>query len=212
LRENLSKSYLFQIPTEWLQPNTITVRFTINPHGRYQETGTAANFAEATNVLLDKGEPCLMFVPVRVMNAPTATTSLPRFGDIIERAKSLLPVENLRAYTQSEDLANLIVQPVPWRDGFPWYFRGFYVPGQEDLILARLVVRDRLSSDPPGCSVTHYVGMIHPNIRDFNGLGIVAQDLGILGTLYQRDLIFRMEVNSNPSPYNNPYAGRTLAH
>lgn len=195
LRNDKDKSYIFQIPPSWLQEGTLRLQMTINPLGISPETGSATNVIERSFYVIEKGAPCMVFIPVRVAGLSNITNiTYPWFWEIISRARTFLPIEDITVHYQSTDIAEY---------NFPWSYDGYEMPGDEDYIVFSLWCRDQTSSDPSGCSRTHWVGMLNAGTSTFNGQGIIGGD----------SMAVRLSTaNETGFLPNAPYGGRTLAH
>ncbi|WNG30225.1 fibronectin type III domain-containing protein [Cystobacter fuscus] len=212
LRPALDRGFLFQLPDSWTSAGSISLQFTVNPHATLPETGAASNtVGPAVFTFNSKASPCLVFVPVWTRPA-TISSNPPGLSQMVARARSLLPVERFKTFHKTSPLVKPVVHveviwtplpiPVPVIHDEPYDF-----PGDQDTAMAWLTIRDLTSSDPSGClDPSHWVGMVHPDEPDFNGLGL---------TSFNKDVLVRMDPGGNVSSLKSwglPMGGRTLAH
>jgi len=218
LRPSLLRSYLFQLPSSWVQAGSLSLQMTVDPMGALPETGGQANNTVSLGQpvqLIEKSSPCLQFV--RMRTASTIATDPPGFTEIINRAQSLMPVRDFRIFQSSTIIAKPVVKveivcgpappPIFWAcvPVIIVVSRPFDFQDDEDWAMTWLVTHDLLSADPPGCddTVTHWVGMVNPNVSGFNGKGT---------SMITQDALVRMEPGPTANAYNSPRGGRTLAH
>ncbi|HJU03675.1 MAG TPA: hypothetical protein VJ692_00885, partial [Nitrospiraceae bacterium] len=100
----------------------------------------------------------------------------------------------------------------------------FNMNDDQDWALFWLTVRDMLSSDPDGCTDTHWVGTVHERVSGFNGIGGIpglslsdlvddAPPVPLPDGPTSNDLVVRMEPDSaGMNAWDSVMGGRTLAH
>ena len=196
-RYDVNRNFLFRLPASWMaQPGQLRLVFSVNPLwiGPEVESARANNTIEQTYTIQDKGWPCAVFIPVRVEGIPEySIQQLPRFGDIIARAESFLPVRAIDIYYQNDDIAEY---------EFPWSYNGYELPDDQNWIQVSLWIRDQISADPSYCERTHYVGMVAPQEPSFNGIGMEPGDC----------LTFTARNTTTSFLPNSPKGGVNLAH
>lgn len=196
-RGDVNRSFLFRLPAAWAaNAGQVRLSFEVNPLGIVPEPTAlrANNKVEAVFTFNQKGVPCLRVIPVRVEGVPEySMNQLLRWNDILERAKSLLPIRDFYAFPDPDDVAEY---------EFPWSYNGYEIPGDESYVQISLWYRDQTSDDPDHCERTHYLGLVAPQVNGFNGIGLVGGD----------SLTVRMANGYNSYLPNDPYGGRTLAH
>ena len=85
------KSWLFQLPAQWIQAGTITLKATINLRGKDTEIdGGANNELNKTFTFVRKSPVCIAFVPVRSERG-VPTLFAPNHLFSIDMARRLLP-------------------------------------------------------------------------------------------------------------------------
>lgn len=94
LRNDLSSSFLFQLPDSWTQEGEIILTMIVNPYNAIPETGNAPNLISTTVKFNMKYRTCLAFVSVK---ADSGDVYRPyEFGShfqlVLNRAESLLPI------------------------------------------------------------------------------------------------------------------------
>ena len=195
-RADVNGNFLFQLPRSWVQPGQLRLVFSVNPFwiGPEVESVRANNTIEHTFTVQEKGWSCAVFIPVRVEGIPEySIQQLPRFGDIIARAESFLPIRAIDIFYQNDDIAEY---------EFPWSYNGYEMPDDKTYVQISLWFRDRTSADPSYCERTHYVGMVAPEEPRFNGIGMEPGD-SITFTARNTTIDFRP---------NSPEGGINLAH
>jgi len=107
MRANTTNTFLFELPPEWTRPgplayNFLQFRFTVNPDLAIPETPSnpLANntFVSGTIPIVRGGTPCLVMVPVHSIGPEYHAVDDPEFPSIIERARSLMPVEDFQLH------------------------------------------------------------------------------------------------------------------
>lgn len=214
LRNDLTRSYLFRLPDNWVnKAGQLTLRLEVDPEGSLPITGSRAD--DVVNLknpapLVKLPDSCLDFV--RIHTAKTIGANPPMLAEIVNRARSLLPVQAFQVRTSSETIHKLSfdVQIECWGPfcvPVLYIIRGPFDLAQKsdrNLALAELTFWDTLTPDFGNCSDSHLVGMVDPSQSPFNGQGL---------TTFSNDLLVRMEPSANGTPaFNSPYGGRTLAH
>lgn len=197
LRASPQSSLQVDLPGEWFAtPGDVQLVATINPTLSVPETGVSplANNTVSTTVnVVSLGTPCLVF---NVMNStlsnydPTAPAS--GFGQIMDRALSLLPVPGFSYFIRAGTINN-------GSAGEP-----FSMPADSQLALTALSAAHKLEKNPNGCPDTHWVGMFPAGVKDFNGLGDTPGG----------DLLIRMGLNQSNAglPWSSIRGGFALAH
>lgn len=200
LRGNLNRSFLFDLLPEWLnQEGSLQLQFMVNPNGTVPETGDTPfvnNIATATVNVGFKGTPCLIFT---VMSStypnydPNGPNSL--FGDIMDRALTLLPVPGFKWGIRGGSFT----KPVVTLTGIKG--RSFTIPSDTSWALTLLSAQQWLTKDPSGCPDTHWIGMFPSAETNFNGLGETPGNT----------LVIRMGAD-NSGNWMGPRGGYSLAH
>lgn len=191
LRSTLNRSFLFELPPEWVDydipfvPALLTFNMIVNANHDIPETPAsplANNSVELTQPgqLWRKGWPCIVTVPLLV-EGPEYFANGPGFNQILERARSLLPVEDLSVFTYA------VTEAVGDPD------EPFKIGNADDDVNdeAQSDALDCLEdldmeSDPCEDKDAHYLGMVHPSIPNFNGVSRRDSEV----------LIARFETNS----------------
>jgi hypothetical protein len=192
--------FLFELPR--LAPGILTMAMTVNPEQVMVETGPSpyANnsvLLPSSVQVVDKGMPCLVMLPV---NTPwgTYTHTSAGFYDILDRARSMLPVQALWFFSNHSPFENLLTGTM-----FNAGITNSGASNGQDAALDTVESVAEQTADPTGCPDTHWIGMIHPGTTNFNGLGFTPG----------RSVIVRMETNANGrQAFNAPLGGRTMAH
>ncbi|NQX01933.1 hypothetical protein HQ447_14850 [bacterium] len=199
-RGSIARSYNFVIPAELVQSGSMQFTLNVNNPRGMVETGVAnpyGNNSISTPVMqvLASGAPSIVCVPLATTDGTyTLDTSPGDFWAQIARARTLLPVSDIRVLTSAAVLKRWTVQYDPPKSGFTRF--GF--PGDQDEALTRLgAVQGEVSG--------HNVGMVHPAVSGFNGLG---------NTSGAKNLLARMEPGtaSPGNGWDSSRGGRTLAH
>jgi len=218
LRPSADRSFLWQLPSSWVQPGSLELEMTIDPRGALPETGDVApnsvTLGQAVQVR-DKGSPCVEF---KRMHTPiTIATNPPGFTSIMNRAKTLMPVEDFRLFQTGGLVSKLVFKveivcgpappPIFWACiPLPTFVpEPFDYPDDKDIAQVMLGVADFMSSDPDVCDNTRYhlVGMVSPTVSGFNGLA--TTDVVSLAMV-------RMVPEDGANAFNSPFGGRTMAH
>lgn len=192
VRSDLKHSFLFQMPDDWVKPgplpfaNLLTFSMTVNEQQAISETGSnpyADNTIGLKNpaVLVEKGWPCIVTVPMLTAYAPTYYANGPGWPMILERARTLLPIEDLSVFTFAA------TEPMGDPDE-PYKIGDSDDDTNDDAQSDALDDLDDidLESDPCDDKDAHYMGMVHPSNPGFNGVSRRDTDL----------LIVRMETNA----------------
>jgi hypothetical protein len=217
LRSNLNRSFLFNLPPEWLnETGPLELEMTVNPLGTGENANFANNVARATVNVIAGRTPCLVFKP---MSSPMGNYDLAGIDVILERATLLMPVNGFKWYTSSESVRK-ITGP------FGLLREPFIMPGDSWQALIQMTMVHAFSSDPPGCEDTHWIGTFPANIGTWNGIG------GIRGSTlsdwlpetpidftFPRTALYNtacVRMDSGPSAIGNPWGsirgGHSLAH
>jgi hypothetical protein len=206
LRGSLDRGYFFELPPDWtassgMPIDILTFEFTVNPEQEIIETG--ANPKQNNTVtskpasLFVKGWPCIVTVPLLCVG-PTYYASSPGFSQILDRAKSLLPVEGLSVYTYA-------VTEAQGDPDEPFDLGNNDPEVADDAMSDALDLLDDLDleSDPCEDHDGHYLGLVHPQAgkpAGFNGVSWIDDDV----------LLARMETNKVSSLTFG--GGKTIAH
>ncbi|MBI1842659.1 MAG: hypothetical protein HYR88_17610 [Verrucomicrobia bacterium] len=245
LRPNLDKTFTFVLPDSWMQPGQLRVEFVIDPsHGIPETVGNpyGNNTVSSGNLpVTRKGSPCLVFLPL-ANNAydydPLAPNS--GFNQILERAKSLMPVEDFRVFVSPSRIDKPVVHVEFHPECFiPFTFclpvqvhithEPFNMPTDKTWALIWTTVYNAFHSNPSGCGDTHWVGTLPAQGQGgFNGIGgargIKISDLtddagpfggiGIPSTPLDSSLVVRMDPGQGNAnvPWDMFNGGHTLAH
>lgn len=195
LRPALNQSFLFEIPT--LQAGSLTLTMTVNPEGTIAETGPSPFLNNS--VSLPQSMPVVESIGVALQTyaMPTAAGTYEpdeAYSELISRAESLLPARFIMTVRASHG----------WGDDV--YFTDSTDPDRDDDALDKIECIRKQTSSSGGSTFhkfKHWVGMIHPGVPNFNGLGYRPG----------QSLIARMAEAGGgfPDP-DSPLGGRTLAH
>lgn len=174
LRSNLNNSFLFELPASWVKPSvslldTLSLSMTVNPSLELPET-TADPLANNTVTysapapFVTKGRPCIVTVPLWC-NSPPYYAGMTGFGQMMERARSLLPIDDF-------DIFPFLVQDPQGNDNEPFDLGN---PDADTASDARDDALDMLEdldleSDPCEGRDGHYLGMVHPLVTGFAGV------------------------------------------
>ncbi|MEM7230818.1 MAG: hypothetical protein AAF517_01500 [Planctomycetota bacterium] len=192
MRSDADRSFLFKLPP--LPTGKLTASFTVDPNQALTELGGGVFANNTVNLtpgvdVLDVGDTCLAMVPMRTPWG-TYNVNSPGFAAQLKRTESLLPSQRIRWFRREIDLLSQLEVFAPGVDD------------PEDQALNILTFARMLSSDPAGCPDLHWVGMIHPMVPNFNGLGWVGGPQALISRMASTEL----------SIVNTPHGGRTLAH
>ena len=243
-RPDLQKSFLFELPNSWVQAGNLRLTMTVDESHTLPET--VANpflnnsVSTPTLTLIRKGSPCLVFVPLWNSSGeynPLAPNS--GFPDIIERAKSLMPVEDFHVFFSAARIEKPVVKVEFHPECFiPLTFclpvqvhisnHPFSMPTDKNWALFWTAVFNALNKNPAGCADTHWIGTLPSDGQGgFNGIGGARGlkvgdlvDLGILNgipipaTPLDSTLVVRMDRGQGSSSvaWDSINGGHTLAH
>ncbi len=196
LRRALDRSFLFVLPA--LPAGSLTMTMTLNQNGTLPEADYGNNSVDLAQPiqLRDTISVCLRMYPMPT-GAGTFNPNTPGFWDLITRAKSLLPASFLTTELQPPLGGMFFTEPFDFGDEDET---------QDAEALDKIeCIREQSSSEGGSefCRFRHWVGMIHPGITNFGGLGnvsgqcLIASMQGVGGGF--------------PNP-NQPVGGRILAH
>ncbi|HXJ57806.1 MAG TPA: hypothetical protein VNU68_14205, partial [Verrucomicrobiae bacterium] len=204
-RGNLNRSFLFQLPERWVENSgNLVVQMTVNPNGLLHETGNLNNTASSQSMQLIKmGSPCLVMLPIDVTTGPVywPQDDADNFGGIINRARTLLPVEDFQITLGKDVLRKPVFYILPYPDVV---YRSFTEGDLTDGIgsaLDWLSIYNTFDKNPAGCGDTHFVGMCPTSLPHFNGVG----------TRPGSSLLVTMRSGGSPS-WQLPQGGFSLAH
>ncbi len=148
-RGNLQDAFLFYLPASW-RSGTVTLQATVNPAYTIAEDNYGNNSASRTVAYQAAAPLCVVMVRVHV-HPQTASIDDPGFWDIVEMTRRILPIADFRVFKGGT--------VEPW-----CHICGDWtLPGDFGYVLSKLWDYDNWHSDPPGCSQTHYWGMVHPS-------------------------------------------------
>lgn len=174
LRSNLNQSFLFELPDSWVTPSvspldTLFLSMTVNPSQELPETTTdplvnnTVTYAAPTPFTA-KSRPCIVTVPLWC-NSPPYYPGMTGFGGMMERARSLLPIDDF-------DIFPDLVPDPQGNDNEPFDLGNpdaDTASDAQDDALDMLEDLD-LASDPCEGRDGHYLGMVHPMVTGFNGV------------------------------------------
>lgn len=243
-RPKLEKCFLFELPSSWVQPGTMKYTMTVDASHTIPETVPnpfANNSVSTPNLsVVQKGSPCLVFVPLWNNSSdydPLAPNS--GFPDLLERAKSLMPVEDFRVFLAGgrieKPVVNVEFHPecfIPFTFCLPVQVHitnhPFNMPDDKNWALFWTAVYNAFHSNPSGCADTHWIGTLPPDGQGgFNGIGGAKGvkvgdlvDLGVLNgipippTPLDSTAVVRMDPGQGNSSviWDKLNGGHTLAH
>jgi hypothetical protein len=225
LRTNLQRSFQFHAPASWLVPGTLTLTLNVNPNLSAPESLDLLgnNSVSANLTVVPARRPTLVFKPMSSTHPnydPGAAGS--GFWDIIERAKTLLPVDDFNIFFADGS----VTKPVATIFGVRG--RSFDLPDDKTWALIWMTVDHLFSSSPDGNPDTHWIGMFPgDDSPKFNGIGGAPGvklsdlmdnppiDLSIPDTALDSTLVVRMSAqrgNAPGNPWSTIVGGHTLAH
>ncbi|MEZ4645650.1 MAG: hypothetical protein R3E31_23440 [Chloroflexota bacterium] len=199
-RDNQGEGFWFELPPEWTEEATITLRGEINPRHVARETTYSNNTTTHVTNFVDKAPICVKVVPVRFTSGTIGAYN-PSRQPLFDRAEVLLPTADLYQY---------------WPGGNPMeeyefpFSSGPYeaTSGDDDTwkILFKLNVQDAFSDDPASCSSengrVHYVAIIPGN----------HANRAVNGKALGNSLVFFANLGNQGDLRNSAIGGVTLAH
>ena len=200
-RGTATRSFNFLIPAELVQLGTMRFTFTLNTTRSMIETGVANPYANNTATtpvmsVVSPAAPTIVCLPIRTPGPLyTLDTDPAAFWTQIARARSLLPAADIHVRTA----ALVVSRPVFRFDPPRTVQRSFDIPGQESDALAELLD----VAESRGVLVGNAIGMVHPSISGFNGLGY-RPGSALLAAM--------RSTSTGPNGWDTPHGGRTLAH
>ena len=243
-RPKLEKSFLFELPRHWIQAGNLQLSMTVDESHSIPETVPSPynNNTVFTPVLsvAASGSPCLVVVPLWTEAGeydPLSPNS--GFPEILARAKSLLPVEDIRVFLRAGRIEKPVVKGefhpeclIPFSFCLPFqvkiYNRPFQFPEDKNWGLFWTAVANALNRDPNGCPDTHWLGTLPQEGQgSFNGVGGargvkvgdlvdvgLISDISIPATPLDNTVVVRMNRGggNSPLPWNQIGGGHTLAH
>lgn len=217
MRANPTNTFLFELPPEWTRPGSLPVNFmhfvlTVNPDLAIPETPSnplANNSVTSPPVrIVARGKPCLVMVPVYSVGPEYNAHNDPLFPEMIERARSLMPVEDFDVHTFSA------IGGDP-DDPLNFQYEGSDADTQEERDNENRLYRsgqwgdandqaEDLGSESDLCDSDdiHYIAMVHPDA--------VITPPG--GTGENPGNAFSMLMGGGSGDTQSPRAGRVLAH
>jgi outer membrane protein assembly factor BamB len=217
-RNQLSESWVFQLPPEWWSGE---VEFTgeVNAGGAIPETDAGNNTLSITRGYLQHPLICVMTYPVRTKGTPAGSSTwtdnlypddltLARDdGNLLSRALTMLPTKRIKVFANS----HLIEEYEPFSS-----LRGYgpyeLTDDENDMgwIIHTLWWINAFTDDPDICdiseSVTHYAGMIDPGSDNTSGS---------TGRGYRPGYELTAVMGKGPAgsqAFDDPQGSRTLAH
>ena len=221
LRTNLSRSFNIAVPANWLAPGALKLMFTVNPYTSLPENTDALgnNSVAATLTVVPGRQPSLVFKAMSSVN-PNYDPNDPGsgFAEIIDRARSLMPVSDFHIYFDDGS----VTKPVVTLFGVKG--RSFTMPDDKTWALIWMTVAHMFSSDPG--PDTHWVGTFPAGDSPFNGIGGATGvklsdlmdnppvDLHIPDTALDNTTVVRMSAGQGNSTnvWGSVVGGHTLAH
>lgn len=197
LRRALNRSFLFVLPA--LPAGSLTMTMTVNPNGALPENNYANNAVDLAQPISLRNSigVCLRMYPMPT-GMGTFNPNTPGFWEVITRADSLLPAKFLTVELQ------------PPLGGETYFTRPFNFGAPDETQDAEALdkiecLREQSSSEGASefCKFRHWVGMIHPGVAGFGGLGNTPGNC-LIATM-------RGAGGGFPNP-NQPVGGRVLAH
>ena len=188
-RGNLQDAFLFYLPASW-RSGTVTLQATVNPAYTIAEDNYGNNSTSRTAAFQATAPLCVVMVRVH-LHPTTASIDDPGFWDIVEMTRRILPIAEFRVFKGGT------IEP--------WFhaFGDWTLPGDFSYVLSKLWDYDNWHSDPPGCSKTHYWGMVHPShLSGSWGMGYRPGD----------EASGVMDVSPQTPYWMRPLGGYTMAH
>lgn len=194
VRSNNDRTFLFELPSNWVRLGALDLTFVINPSGGLPEQGAGVssdNQISARVSILRSNPVQLVFHTVPAGNYPDYNPGNEGedFAGTIARALSMLPVTELRVRFHPAAVS-----------GGPYNISDTADQGKA---LAKLDQMAAMESRIEGGALVHHVGAVDRRIPGFNGLG------------YRPgwSVLVRMEPGSlGLRGFDTPYGGTTLAH
>lgn len=204
LRSDVSKSYLFELPEAWTYYPELQCEFVVNPNHAFTENFGFDPYGDdsATGhaVFIAVPEQCWVFVAVKtVPNTyfPQAERYSPGFWNIIERAKSMLPMNKVNVETWPD-----LIGPV-----FSTGDAKFELKNSGDWANARAALACWTIGRSRPCVCTRYIGTVHPTA----GMGSKTSGIGGTRPFFANSSVVRMEQICS-TPFDCPRGGEVLAH
>jgi hypothetical protein len=175
-RADPTAGWLFQLPEEWTRAGEIRLSFQIDPRGIWNDPNRANNELAAQSFnFIAKPPICLVFIPVRT--DPRVQMFTPAHWFTIDMVRRLLPTPDVWVFHQDEDIAELQA-----RVGLPpWEYGPYEMEEDSEKVLRSLWFREQLTDDPDRCddihAITHYVGVVNPNVGGSNGTGFLGDHI-----------------------------------
>ena len=174
-RGDQSKSWIFELPAEWVRAGTISLRPRVDPQRIWRDPDTLNNASlRSSFTFIRKAPICIVFIPVRT--SPAVQMFGPSHWFAIDMVRRQLPTPDVWMFSQDSDVAE-----VEARFGIPpWRFGPYELEDDSNKIMLSLWLRDQLSDDPEQCdnarARTHYVGVAHADAGGSNGTGRLGGD------------------------------------
>lgn len=206
LRADRARSFVFELPANWVQLGNLAAELTVDANHTLPEAAADFNNNRASTPLIQVNKttsPCLVFIPIH--------TTGPSYGHddtyygflrILERARSLLPVERLDWFPRFEEIWKPVGNPVEHYEPFDLAIKD--EDSRAITWLANYAAFERHA--PSGCGDVHWVGTVHPD----------AQWADDTAGLTLRSIRNCLLVQMNPGPttpsHQDPPGGFNLAH
>ncbi|HMO60098.1 MAG TPA: hypothetical protein PKC19_22320, partial [Roseiflexaceae bacterium] len=203
LRADPDRSYLFSLPLNWVSVGVtglskLRLELEVNHDGLIAESGLntgndnrfpiSPNDSSTILDIVQPDTPCLVLIRVSATGAPTPKIFPHNIPNILDRARSYLPVSNLKVFTSPITLSD---------SGDPFHLN------EDDGYILNLLEWIWLGSDhPDGCTETFYAGMISPYAN---------WEWGGIARMHGNVLLFKTSSDAN-SLWNKPGGGTILAH
>ena len=207
LRSDNTHCFLFELPSEWVKArnpvvNLLTFEFTVNHNLDVPETGAnplSNNKAtSAAASLVEKGWPCVVTIQVYT-TGPLYYTDNPNFAPNMERARSLLPIEDLSIFNFAAD------EPVGDPDE-PFDMLDPNSDNRSDTADDILDAVDDVDLDSDPCDDkddVHYLGLMHKDS---------VKVPGVIGDSYRDDVSCWITMFDGSVSGHGPGGGEDLAH
>ena len=219
LRADATRSFQFELPSEWVRSGQLMLRFTVNPNLAIYESGGSPlgnNSGEQGNLAVVQVQPpCFVFSTIHSTTAPNywPWENADNFARIMERAKSMLPVPDIHIHPTTERVSDeyVCIRTCDGPFGIPFPC-GFICNDPFDLTdsddwdeaLEELASYDSFDQNRPGCGRTHYVGAIHPSVSGAPWSGLAPRP--------GNHMLVLMNPANGSATFNSTLGGRTLAH
>ena len=164
-RADIDTTWLFELPPEWIVPDEVLLKATIDPRRLYDDNLSGASMQDYVT-FHDQVPICLVAVKVR-QHGPTARHTDPEYVNATSQMLDMSPTDELGLYNYSTRIEEGI-----------WPFDSAYeLPEDKRKILQNLWWHNTWSDDPDACDgdsgegSTHYVGLIHHETSTGTAIG-----------------------------------------